>query len=114
MAAGAVATAEAAAVTAAGATTNLPCPTHPQARPDDVGPRSLRRGGPMSAAFDDLARACRATPPVAGFVLGSGMGAVSGRVSPRLRVPFAAVPGLPAATVAGHRGCFTLGDWAGR
>jgi purine-nucleoside phosphorylase len=30
-----------------------------------------------------------------------------------LTVPFAAVPGLPAASVHGHRGCLSLGDWAG-
>jgi purine-nucleoside phosphorylase len=65
-------------------------------------------------AFDDLVRVCRETPPSVGFVLGSGMGDVSGRVAPLLRVPFAEVPELPAATVVGHRGCFTLGDWAGR
>ena len=47
-------------------------------------------------------------------MLGSGLGPVAARVQVCLSVPFAAVPGLPAATVPGHRGCFTLGDWAGR
>jgi purine-nucleoside phosphorylase len=68
----------------------------------------------MSTAFADLARACREAPPLAGVVLGSGMGELSRRLTPLLRLPFADVPGLPAATVAGHRGCFALGDWAGR
>ena len=27
---------------------------------------------------------------------------------------FAEIPGLPAASVAGHRGCLTLGDWEGQ
>jgi len=68
----------------------------------------------MSAAFDALVQACRETPPAVAVVLGSGMGEVSGRAAPLLRVPFAEAPGLPAATVAGHRGCFTLAEWAGR
>ncbi len=29
-------------------------------------------------------------------------------------VPFAEIPGLPPASVHGHKGCLTLGDWAGR
>jgi purine-nucleoside phosphorylase len=39
---------------------------------------------------------------------------VARRLRPACAVPFAEVPGLPAAGVAGHRGRLTLGEWAGR
>jgi purine-nucleoside phosphorylase len=63
--------------------------------------------------FTAFAGAARAAPPVATIVLGSGLGSAA-RLSGACAVPFAAVPGLPAATVAGHRGRLSLGEWAGR
>jgi purine-nucleoside phosphorylase len=67
-----------------------------------------------TGTFAALTEAGRAAPLGAALVLGSGMGPVARRVRPEQRVPFAEVPGLAAATVAGHSGCLTLGDWAGR
>jgi purine-nucleoside phosphorylase len=67
-----------------------------------------------SPRFAQLAESCRQVPPLAVFVLGSGLGPVARRVENALSVPFADIPGLPAASVHGHRGCLTLGDWAGR
>jgi purine-nucleoside phosphorylase len=64
--------------------------------------------------FADLAEACRRSPPRLVVVLGTGMGDVARRLGDPLRVPFAEVPGLPAASVHGHSGCLTLGDWSGR
>jgi len=64
--------------------------------------------------FAEFTAAARAVPPVAALVLGSGLGPVARRVYTICSVPFTRVPGLPAAAVAGHRGCLTLGDWAGR
>ena len=64
--------------------------------------------------FDAFAAAARAAPAAVAVVLGSGMGPVACRVAPILSVPFADVPGLPPAAVAGHKGCLTLGTWAGR
>jgi purine-nucleoside phosphorylase len=66
------------------------------------------------AFFAALEAAARAAPPVAALVLGSGMGPVIQRVAVQHRLPFAEIPGLAATGVAGHRGCLTLGDWAGR
>jgi purine-nucleoside phosphorylase len=66
-----------------------------------------------SPRFAALAESCRRAPPCAALVLGSGLGAVAGRLRDALRVPFAEVPGLPAASVAGHGGSLALGDWAG-
>jgi purine-nucleoside phosphorylase len=63
------------------------------------------------AAFTDAARAAC---PDAALVLGSGLGPVADRLRAGYSVPFAEVPGLPAAGVVGHRGRLSLGDWAGR
>jgi purine-nucleoside phosphorylase len=68
----------------------------------------------MSDPFAALAGACRQTPPRVAFVLGSGMGHVADRLHNKQSVPFADIPGLPAASVHGHKGCLTLGDWAGK
>jgi purine-nucleoside phosphorylase len=68
----------------------------------------------MTADFATLSAACRAAPPEVAVVLGSGMGPVAARVQGTLSVPFAALPGLSAASVPGHRGCFTLGHWGDR
>ncbi len=68
----------------------------------------------MTAAFTELTRLAQAAPPALALVLGSGMGGVAGRLTPLVGVPFAAVPGLGASTVAGHRGCLTLGEWLDR
>jgi purine-nucleoside phosphorylase len=48
------------------------------------------------------------------LVLGSGMSAVAQGLRLQLSVPFGDIPGLPAASVVGHRGCVTLGDWSGK
>jgi purine-nucleoside phosphorylase len=67
-----------------------------------------------SDAFTELAEAAQRSPPAVALVLGSGMGDVAARLERPLSVPFADVPGFPTATVAGHRGRLTLGEWAGR
>jgi purine-nucleoside phosphorylase len=64
--------------------------------------------------FAALAGAARSERPDAALVLGSGLGPAAGRLRAAWSVPFAEVPGLPAAGVAGHRGRLTLGDWADR
>ena len=53
-------------------------------------------------------------PPVAGIVLGSGLGGLADRLEKAVRIPFAQVPGFPTATVAGHAGQVLVGHLAGR
>jgi purine-nucleoside phosphorylase len=67
-----------------------------------------------SPRFAALAASCREQSPEVVFVLGSGMGPVAQRVQVIHTVAFAEVPGLAAVSVHGHKGCLTLGDWAGR
>src|SRR3954452_3904894 len=73
----------------------------------------------MSDAFEAfreaVAEASRTNPArLVALVLGSGMGAGTGRITQRAAVPFGAVPGLVPPTVAGHKGQIILGDLAGR
>ena len=68
---------------------------------------------PPSPRFAQLVELCRQTPPLIVFVLGSGMGPIARHVRSADSVPFGDIPGLPAASVHGHKGCLTLGDWVG-
>lgn len=52
--------------------------------------------------------------PVAGIVLGSGLGGLAGRIDDAVVVPFREVPGFPRTTVAGHAGTLIGGRLAGR
>jgi purine-nucleoside phosphorylase len=69
---------------------------------------------PLVSSYADLVESCRRSPPRVVLILGSGMGDVAQQLRDSVRVAFADVPGLPAATVHGHKGHLTLGDWAGR
>jgi purine-nucleoside phosphorylase len=68
----------------------------------------------MTPTFAALREACRAAPPRYAVVLGSGLGPVASALRPLAAVPFGDIPGLPAASVQGHKGLLTLGDWAGQ
>jgi purine-nucleoside phosphorylase len=61
-------------------------------------------------------RATYALPesPVAAIILGSGLGGLANRIENAVRVPFADVPGFPAATVVGHAGALIGGSLGGR
>ena len=52
--------------------------------------------------------------PVAGVILGSGLGGLATRIDGAVRVPFAEVPGFPMATVVGHAGALIGGRLGGR
>ncbi|HUQ81594.1 MAG TPA: purine-nucleoside phosphorylase [Gemmatimonadaceae bacterium] len=52
--------------------------------------------------------------PVAGIILGSGLGGLAARIEDAVSVPFAEVPGFPTATVVGHAGRLIAGTLAGR
>jgi purine-nucleoside phosphorylase len=52
------------------------------------------------------------TPDVA-LILGSGLGALAEQVAEPVRIPFAEIPGFPAAAVAGHAGRLVIGTLEG-
>jgi purine-nucleoside phosphorylase len=71
-----------------------------------------------TAAADRAAETIRArigtAPPVAGIILGSGLGGLANRIANAVSVPFADVPGFPTATVVGHAGKLIAGTLSGR
>ncbi|CAN5294944.1 purine nucleoside phosphorylase I, inosine and guanosine-specific [soil metagenome] len=52
--------------------------------------------------------------PVAGVILGSGLGGLAARIANPIAIPFADVPGFPRATVVGHAGKLIAGRLGGR
>ena len=52
--------------------------------------------------------------PVAGIILGSGLGGLAHRIADPVGIPFGDVPGFPAATVQGHAGKLIAGRLGGR
>jgi purine-nucleoside phosphorylase len=65
-------------------------------------------------SFTKFAEEARAGAVDAAVILGSGMSCLATRCQVLRRLPFIEVPDLPATSVAGHHGCLTLGEWAGR
>jgi purine-nucleoside phosphorylase len=68
------------------------------------------------ARLDALEAAVRAKTnlvPVAGIVLGSGLGGLADEVDEPVAIPFEDLPGWPAATAPGHAGRLLLGRLAG-
>jgi purine-nucleoside phosphorylase len=69
------------------------------------------------ARLTALAAAVRARTdlvPVAGIVLGSGLGGLADDLEDPVAIPFAELPGWPAATAPGHAGRLLFGRLAGR
>lgn len=52
--------------------------------------------------------------PVAGIILGSGLGGLAGRIAGAVKVPYGEIPGFPESTVVGHAGALFAGRLAGR
>jgi purine-nucleoside phosphorylase len=52
--------------------------------------------------------------PKFAIILGSGLGGLSRAIEDPVRIPFAAIPGFPHVTVAGHEGVVILGTLGGR
>jgi purine-nucleoside phosphorylase len=59
-------------------------------------------------------RARTALTPEVGIVLGSGLGGLADELDAAVSIPFAEMPGWPAATAPGHAGRLLLGRLAGR
>lgn len=72
----------------------------------------------MTASAQDVARQVRARipveSPVAGLVLGSGLGGLANRIEMSGSIPYPAIPGFAMCTVPGHSGRLIAGKLAGR
>src|SRR5690242_6257193 len=65
-------------------------------------------------ALEAAVRARTSLVPEVGIVLGSGLGGLADDVVDPVSIPFAELPGWPAATAPGHVGRLLLGRLAGR
>jgi purine-nucleoside phosphorylase len=65
------------------------------------------------AALERAVRARTDVVPAVGIVLGSGLGALADEVTDAVAIPFADLPGWPAATAPGHAGRLVLGSLEG-
>ena len=65
-------------------------------------------------ALEEAVRARSSLVPEVGIVLGSGLGGLADDLEDAVAVPFAELPGWPAATAPGHAGRLLLGRLGGR
>ena len=77
---------------------------------DTLPPTSWR---PALDALEAEVRRRTALVPRLGIVLGSGLGTLAGTLDEATAIPFADLPGWPAATAPGHAGRLILGLLAG-
>ena len=66
------------------------------------------------AALEAAVRSRTDLVPEVGIVLGSGLGSLADEVDDAVAIPFAELPGWPAATAPGHVGRLLLGRLGGR
>lgn len=66
------------------------------------------------AALLAVVRARTSLVPEVGIVLGSGLGGLADDLADAVSIPFAELPGWPAATAPGHAGRLLLGTLGGR
>ena len=65
-------------------------------------------------AAEFIRRRAGSETPVAGIILGSGLGGLVHRIADPVSIPFGQVPGFPTATVVGHAGTLMAGLLGGR
>ena len=83
----------------------------------DVRPVPADPARDQPARLDALEAAVRRGPtsvPEVGIVLGSGLGGLADDLEDAVAIPFAELPGWPAATAPGHVGRLLLGRLGGR
>ena len=64
-----------------------------------------------AAAF--LSESLQGRVPVAGIILGSGLGSVADSIEDQLIIPYKEIPGYPVSTAIGHKGNFIFGRLGG-
>ena len=52
--------------------------------------------------------------PVAGIVLGSGLGKLAEHIENKIVIPYREIPGFPVSTAIGHKGNFIAGELGGK
>jgi len=70
-------------------------------------------GAAAARAAADAIRGRVGVVPRVGIILGSGLGGIAEAIENAVRLPYADVPGFPAATVVGHAGELVAGTLSG-
>lgn len=52
--------------------------------------------------------------PVAGIILGSGLGKLADEIENPIAIPYRDIPGFPVSTAIGHKGNFIVGELSGK
>ena len=68
----------------------------------------------IQAASDALLGYIEGKKPVAGIVLGSGLGKLADQIKDPVVVPYQKLPGFPISTAIGHKGNFIVGELGGK
>lgn len=68
----------------------------------------------IHAAADYVRGRIGSAKPVAGIVLGSGLGKLADSISNPIVIPYKEVPELPVSTAIGHKGNFIIGQLGGK
>lgn len=95
-------------------TTGGSAPSAPTGHHSTEGDAPFGAAAARRAAAAILAAMPGLDTPVAGVILGSGLGGLASRIDAGERVSFADVPGFPTATVVGHAGALIGGRLGGR
>lgn len=66
------------------------------------------------AAADYIKKRIGDSKPVAGIVLGSGLGKLADKIGNPIIVPYKDIPHFPASTAVGHQGNFIAGELGGK
>ena len=93
---------------------DLPLPAGAGQRLDPTRPIPPSGQPARLAALEAAVREFTAIVPEVGIVLGSGLGGLADDLEDAVAIPFADLPGWPAATAPGHAGRLILGTLAGR
>jgi purine-nucleoside phosphorylase len=68
----------------------------------------------ITAASEYLAAHLKGRKPVAGIVLGSGLGKLADQIEDPIVVPYGGIPSFPTSTAIGHKGNFICGNLGGK
>jgi len=52
--------------------------------------------------------------PLAGIVLGSGLGKLADKIENKTEIPYSSIPDFPVSTAVGHKGNFIIGELGGK
>ena len=68
----------------------------------------------INKASEHVSGLLQGRKPVAGIVLGSGLGKLADLIEDPIAIPYTDIPGFPPSTAIGHKGNFIVGNLAGK